>query len=500
MTISKLAVPLVGRQAPRVEHRPPHASEDAAVEAIELAESVGLVLDPWQQTIVRAVLAEQSDASWAAAEAGFLVARQNGKGGALEAIVLHGMFLVGDPLTLWTAHQTKTSAEAFLRIRGLVEGSADLSRHVRQIHQANGDEGVSLTSGARLRFVARSKSSGRGFSPQRIIFDEAQELSTAAVAAMLFSVSAQDDPQLIFAGTVPSPENNAEHWTSVRDRGRKGGSGRLAWLEWSPKGSEDPKAAGLIDLDSREAWAWSNPALGYRLKESTVAGEREATIADPAVFAAERLSIWPTLPEGGAGVIDQAHLAACKADVDDVEGPMTLAVETSFDRSTTTLAVVGRRVSDGLPQVEVIDQREGTAWVAGRVVQVCARNNIDVIVIDGKSPAAPLVTEIELALEAAGLDVELRVTSTADLAEACAQLFDAIVAHTVRVPTMSGLADPVLDGAVRSATQRTVGDGAWAWGRRTGGAVVNALTAWTLALWAWRDLNDSDYDVLDSIG
>ena len=500
MTSSLLAAPLAGRQAPRVTHRPPHASEDAAVEAIELAESVGLSLDPWQQTIVRAVLAEKSDATWAATEAGFLVPRQNGKGGALEAIVLHGMFLVGDPLTLWTAHQTKTSAEAFLRIRGLIEGSEDLSRHLSRVHLAAGDEGISLRSGARLRFVARSKSSGRGFSPQRIIFDEAQELATASVAAMLFSVSAQANPQLIFAGTVPGPDNNAEHWTSVRDRGRKGGSTRLAWLEWSPKGSDDPKRAQSIDMDSRDVWAQANPALGYRLTEETIAGEREAMIADPSLFAAERLDIWPTLPEGGVGVIDAEHLSACKAEVDDVEGPVTLAVETSFDRSVSTVAIVGRRVSDGRPQVEIIDQRAGTSWVGGRVAEVCTRNDIDVIVVDGKSPAAPLVTDIEAALEVAEIGVELRVTTTADLAEACAQLVDGITAHTACVPTVDGVADRLIDDAVRGATQRTVGDGAWAWGRRTGGQGVTPLTAWTLALWAWRDLDMTDYNILDSIG
>ncbi len=110
-----------GSQTPRVLTRPAFASEAAGLEAVELAESVGLHLDPWQQLIVKVALAEDESGRYAASEVGYLVARQNGKGAALEAIVLHGMFLVGDPLTLWTAHQFKTSSEAFLRVRGWID-------------------------------------------------------------------------------------------------------------------------------------------------------------------------------------------------------------------------------------------------------------------------------------------------------------------------------------------------------------------------------------------
>ena len=492
------------RQAPRVCHRPPFISEAAAEEAIEFAESLGLYLQPWQQMVVRAILAEQEDGRYAASSVGYLVARQNGKSWVLDVVALHGMFIVEDPLTVWTSHEMKTSAESFLRMRGWIEGSEDLSKMLlpagRSFQTGNGREGITLANGVRLKFYARSKNSGRGPSPQRIIFDEAQELSDLALEALAPSMSAQPNRQAIYCGTVPGPQtNNPEVFTRIRDRGRSGTAGRHAWLEWTPAGSDDPKRAATINLDDPRTWTASNPARATGVVSDDSIRDDRQDMSDEG-FSRERLSIWPTLPEGGIGVIDPAHIAACKADVDDVERPLTLAVETSFDRSTTTLAVIGRRVSDGFPQVEVIDQRGGTAWVAGRVVEVCGRNPIDVVVIDGKSPAAPLVTEIESALEAAGVDVEMRVTSTADLAEACAQLFDAIAAHTVRVPTANGLADPVLEAAVRSATQRTVGDGAWAWGRRTGGAVVNALTAWTLALWAWRDLNESDYDVLNSIG
>jgi len=489
LTPSQPSVPLAGRQAPRVLHRPPYASEEAAVEAIELAESVGLVLDPWQQTVVRAALAERTDGRWAAPEVGFLVARQNGKGGALEAIVLHGMFLAGDPLTLWTAHQTKTAFEAFLRIRGWVDGSADLSRLVARVSLANGEEGIELTSGVRLRFVARSKSSGRGFSPQRIIFDEAQELSTLAVDALLPSMSAQGNPQAIYTGTVPGPENNGEHWTRVRDRGRAGKSDRLAWLEWTPRGSDDAKASRAIDLDDRHHWSWSNPALDYRLSEEGIASEREAM--SPESFGAERLSIWPARGTS-SGVVDMSDWAARLGVKTGVSSPIVLAIETTSDRSMTTVVAMGKRPDDD-PQVEVADHRPGTGWVAERVAQIAADNGADAVVIDGKGAAAALIDDVNAALEPLGLTVT--VTTYTDVAEACGQTFDAI-----RDGGLVQLGQPMLTTAVETAQTRPLGDGAWAWSRKGAGPQIAPLVGMTLGLWKWRQLAGTDYDISDSIG
>ena len=500
MTSSLAAVPHARqRQAPRVCHRPPFVSEAAAEEAIEFAESLGLFLQPWQQTVVRAILAEQEDGRYAASSVGYLVARQNGKSWILDVIALHGMFLVEDPLTVWTSHEMKTSAESFLRMRGWIEGSEDLSKLLlpagRSFQTGNGREGITLANGVRLKFYARSKNSGRGPSPQRIIFDEAQELSDLALEALAPSMSAQPNRQAIYCGTVPGPQtNNPEVFTRIRDRGRAASPGRHAWLEWTPVGSDDPKRAMTIDLDDPRTWTASNPARATGVMSDDSIRDDRQDMSDEG-FARERCSIWPTIADGGTGVIDAAHFAGCRAEPDDLRAPLTLAVETSFDRSVSTVAIVGARVSDGLPQVEIVDERAGTAWVGARVVELCQRHAVDVIVVDGKSPAAPLVTDIELALEAAGLGVELRVTDTADLAEGCAQLFDSINQETVR-----HTGDPWLNEAVRDALQRTVGDGAWVWARRLGGPRIIRLTAWTLALWAWRDLNEADYDPLDSIG
>lgn len=469
---------LLGSQTPRVLTRPDFTSEAAGQEAVDLAASVGLHLDPWQQLFVLVALAENGN-RWAAREVAKLVARQNGKGASDEAIALHGLFLLNLPLQLWTAHQFKTTTEAFLRIRGWIDGSDDLRRRVKRITTANGDEGIELKSGARLRFIARSKSSGRGFSPQRIFFDEAQELATAAVTAMMPSMSAQPNPQALYSGTVPGEDNNAEHWTRLRNRGRAGSSARLAWAEWSPKGSEDGVEA--VDLDSPDSWADANPALGYRVTVETIETERESF--DDESFAQERLSVWPE--HSATAIIDPKSWREQTDSESVIAGPVVFAVDTSQDRSTTVIAAAGRR-SDGHTHVELVKYGHGTGWVLDELIRLTQAWGGGVVV-DGISPAASLVP----ALKEAGLDPT--VTNASDMARACGSFYDAVTEDT-----LFHLDDPVLAKALVAAGKRPLAGG-WAWNRKSGD--IAPLVAVTLAAYGVllqpEDDDDPDPQVHD---
>src|SRR3954470_3723323 len=140
-------------------------------DAIELAASAGLILDPWQQLAVRDILAENAAGNWLTFESGLLVPRQNGKGAILEAIEIADMFLFGAQLVIHTAHEFKTAQEAFRRVLFLVENTDALRKRVDRVRTSHGDEGIELKNGARLRFLARSGGSGRGFSCDRLIYD-----------------------------------------------------------------------------------------------------------------------------------------------------------------------------------------------------------------------------------------------------------------------------------------------------------------------------------------
>ena len=82
MTISALAaprVPLLGDQRPRLESFPPADDWSEGEDAVELAADAGLLLDDWQQYVLRQALATRRG-KWAAFEVGLILARQNGKG------------------------------------------------------------------------------------------------------------------------------------------------------------------------------------------------------------------------------------------------------------------------------------------------------------------------------------------------------------------------------------------------------------------------------------
>ena len=447
---------------------------------------------------------------WAAAECGFLVARQNGKGGALEAIALWSLFIAGGQ-TLWTAHELKTSDEAYLRVIALIKANPELTAMVakwdggltgQHVIELKKDPKLGAASGARLAFVARSKSSGRGFSPTRIILDEAQELSVLALRALLYSTAARKGRQLIFCGTVPDPAvNQADVWTSIRDRGRKGESSRLAWAEWTPKHSDDPLAT--IDPESWDARAWSNPALGLLIEAETIDSEWEAAQADIPGFLRERMSVWPSVSEAGTGVLDVDAWMRGRGALGWMEHAVLVA-EVSQDRQFGLLLVVGD-TPDGQRQVEVIPPERGgkplvgpgTDWIADRVAEVVVDNDeIEMVAIDSIGWAAKLVDDIEDAIAEAVRDadaarrVNVHQVSAAEFVAACGE-----VDGQVRLGGYRHSGGPVLKAAIGAAMKRDR-DGVWVWDRRRMGVAGLPLVALTVGQAA---LANALYDPLASL-
>lgn len=441
--------------------KPDAAISSAGREAAELAEAVGLVLDDWQRFTLDVVLSERADGSPAAFEACLICPRQNGKGAVLEALELAWLFLMNERLILHSAHEFKTANEAFLRIAAMIDGSSDLRRKVAHVRYANGEQGIELRNGNRLKFVARSRGSGRGFSGDKIVLDEAYELDAAAMAALLPTMSARPNPQLVYASSAPMPTST--HLHSVRQRAIKAiesgdSSGRLAFLEWSA----DPQD----DVSSPVTWANANPAFGIRISEEFIAAELAVMGENLREFARERLGI-PDSLDGEASVIPLDAFAQLADHESQIVGSVSMAVDVNPERSWATVAVAGRR-SDGLLHVEVVDRRPGTGWLVDRLVELWGRWRAP-IRVDGVSPASSLIPE----LQAAG--VEVVEVGLRDVTRAAASLLDAIVNHRLR-----HLDQAPLSNALSGARKRAVGD-SWAWARLSGAVDITPLVAVTLA-------------------
>lgn len=453
-------------QRPRVMLVPDGVSS-AGSEAVDLARMAGLDLDPWQALVLEHSLAEKPDGKWAAFEVGVNVPRQNGKGSILEARELAGLFLLDERLIIHSAHQFDTSLEAFRRLLFLIEDTPELSRRVKRVSRAHGEEGIELTSGQRVRFRTRTKGGGRGFSGDCLILDEAMIIPESAHGALLPTLSARPNPQVWYAGSAVDQQVHVDGlvWARVRERGIAGDDDALAYFEWSAAESVLPSDVTAQMAEDRELWARANPTFGIRISPGHIDNERRSM--DPRTFAVERLGIgdWPDTNPQAAQVIDWQTWSALTDRESKIVGPVAFSFDVAPDRSSAAVCAAGRR-ADGRMHVEVVDHRPSVGWLVERIGELRERHENVGVVCDGASPAASFAHA-----------VEATTTSTAQYVAACGRFYDLVADGG-----LAHLGAPSLDAAVHGATRRSVGD-AWAWSRRSARVDIAPLVAATLAVW-----------------
>jgi hypothetical protein len=460
--MSSRTVALSGVQTPRVRLAP-HAKHNDYEDASFLASAYGLTPDEWQENVLEGWLGIRHDGKWAAPRCGLAVPRQNGKNGVLEVRELYGMIVKGERF-LHTAHEVKTARKAFLRLLSFFENAAkypELAALVKEIRKTNGQEAIVLDNGGSVEFVARSKGSGRGFSVDVLVMDEAQELGDEALEALLPTISASPNPQQILTGTPPGPTANGDVFRRMRDEGVEGKSRRLCWLEWSCDGDG-------VDLDARENWAQANPALGIRLSWDTVSDERGAFSDDG--FARERLGMWAS--SSTRAVIDPQSWSEI-ADVESFAAErFALAVDVSPDMSMASVALAGHR-ADGLWHVELDEQRPGISWLVPYITRLVSANpQVRAVVVDAASPAAAIIDELSRA------KIKVTTSGARDMAHACGQFYSGVYEGWLRHTDQ-----PQLNVALSVARKRPLLDNAWGWNRKNATSDITPLVACTLALW-----------------
>lgn len=470
--MSSRGVALLGAQQPRVRLCPTSgADREDGDEAVALASAYSLVADDWQADVVGNWLARRKDGRLAAGICGLAVPRQNGKNGILEIVELHKIVAQGRRI-LHTAHEVKTARKAFLRLKSFFENEVkwpELAALVKEIRQTNGQEAIVLTNGGSVEFVARSRGSGRGFTVDDLVCDEAQELTDEQLEALLPTISAapSGDPQQIYTGTPPPPNSPGTVFRRVRTDGVAGKNKRLCWDEWSIPDDADAVQA---QRDEHLLYA-TNPALGRRLNRTTAYDERDAM--SPEGYARERLGKWAA----GVGIpptIDAADWSALIGSPPS-DGRTALGVKFSLDGERVALAAA-IRPDAGPIHVEVIAERamsDGLGWLVD--VLVPASRTAAAVVIDGKSGAGDLRQRLT---DAKARERTIIAPTTDQVISAHTSMLGAITDKTVTHSNQPGL-----NAAVACATQRKIGTaGGWGWQASSDGDVL-PLEAATLALW-----------------
>ena len=445
---------LWGSQSPRFASVPPSAAS-LGDQAVAFAAKAGLFLDPWQQDVLRGSMGLKQGGKWAARNVGLLVPRQNGKGSILEARELFGMFVLHEPLIIHSAHRFDTSQEHFLRMRNLIDGNDDLARHVKSVFTANGKESIELKDGCRLKFKARTLAgSGRGFSCDTLVLDEAMLLPEQALSAMGPAQSARRNPQTWFTSSAGTPES-AALWRLVKQGREK--AKRLAYFEWGCEQGIDLSEFDRIVQHLADA----NPGLGYRLTLEEL--ENEFGLLSPDDFCREHMGVWD----------DQAKVAVLPGweslndAASEIVGPPMYAIAVADDRSWSCVAGAGNGPVGA--HVEVGEYRAGTGWVVARATDLKAKYGSAVFMVRSNGAAGSLIGDLENA------NVPVVKVSQQEYAQACGDFYDAVVDCELR---HSGQGE--LDAAVGGALKKPVGD-AFVWDPRKSSLDISPLEAATLA-------------------
>lgn len=450
---------LMGSQEPSVRVCPEYLQSDG-MDAAKILSIGGLILDPWQSDILDDWMARTPSGKWMCKTCAGSVPRQNGKTALISGRTESGMVLFNEQV-IYTAHLQKTATETFEEMASFFDTKA-LRKYLKDIKTALGREQIILKSGARVKFLARTRNGGRGQHGDLLIFDEAQELDSDAQASFIPAISASLNPQTIYVGTPPDPNAEGTVFRGIRDKAIKGETKTTAWFEYSVK--------EIGDVTKRERWAQTNPALGRRILLSTVEGECEQM--DPDTFARERLGWWtPVAVQKIEYAIPEKTWDSCASEALKPEGKTAYGVKFSPDGSEVALCGAVED-ADGIIRISLIDRRptgQGTQWLADwlneRSTKACC------VVIDGRNGVDVLIDKISHIWRFK--DSIIR-PSVKDIIASVSMLTDALNEHKL---TWYSKQIDLRDSAVTS-TKRPISGG---WG--FGGDNSIPIEACSLAMW-----------------
>lgn len=558
--------PLNGSQLPRFWTSPPrHREKDpgcrtcsqggypglgcgdyASAELLQWAPSCGYDLDLWQRWWLTEACGVRPDGRWAAFEVCNICSRQNGKNQLLEVRELGGLFLFGEKMIIHTAHEFKAAAEHFRRVRDTISSYDELSKRVKRVMTSHGDEAIELrpvptlifgpggkrvrqSVTGRLRFLARSRGSGRSFTADLVVYDEAMFLSDEQVGASMPTMRAVPNPQMYY--TASAGMKDSIQLASVRRRIMRNDP-TVMGAEWSidPHSDTCPrdevhgrKANHYVvcgkhdDRDDPRSWAKANPAFGRRIFYDHV--RREFAAMSPAAFDRELLGVgdWPAEEEAWAVVTEAAWENCAMADPGGAARPVAFAVDVNPEMTVATIAAAWERPEAQPPRLVAVPKqygpdgserpgkreqprvvleiprgcsREGTAWVVERLAELRRQWRPVAVCIPRNGPAAALAD----AAVHAGIDP--LVATSGDEAAAFALMVTGI--RDRKVIHLGRQNAPALWSAIASAETRDIGDGGRGWSRRNSEEDITPITAATLAYWALNKKRRS-YDIRRSI-
>ena len=466
-----------GNQLPTSFVVPEYASNDV-LDTLDLLGEAGFECMDWQAFLLEAWMGVRPDGRWSAPIVGNETSRQQGKTRCIHGRAAAEM-LFYDGTVIYTAQLQKTSTETFEEMAQLMDTKA-LRKFLAPngIRTALGREEIRLKSGARMKFLARTRNGGNGQHGSLLIFDEAQYLDAQAQGSFLFAISAcktRRGPQTIYNGNAPEEDDNSEVFERIRHDALSGTTRKTAWTEWSCG-----ESAKLPDVSDRGLWVRTNPSWGILLHPDTVEAEFESQ--DAVQFAHQRLG-WFHERAGADKLFSQEEWDALEVDdAPETLGKLAYGVRFTPDGSYVALSLC--LVDGESAHTEFIREEPmaiGIGWLVewlskpGRLVSDKEHQaEAAAVGIDGKSSVSDLTQRL---IEAGVPKKALVVASTANAVSAAGMMLNAIRDKAVTHPHDDALAESVL-----GATRRKIGVDGFGFG----GECPERIEACALAMWAAR--------------
>ena len=351
---------------PLHRHRPSHKWTNGDL-AAKVGADLGLPPDEEQRWLLDTIYAEKAPDRPASFEVVVISPRQNIKTSTLGIAALADLFVFGVERHLWTAHHGDTLKSTFQDFRSWIKSNPEYDEQVTFYEGHQDMSIVHRDTGNIIDFQSRTGKAGRGLTGvKRITLDEALFLEPKHVGAVFPTMLTRPGAQIREASSAGLLES--EQLRRIRDRGRSGKDGRLAYVEY---GAEHrpclhagcTHAVGIegCALDDRELWWQANCALWCgRISEESLEDQRKAMPPDE--FAREFLSWWDD-PESLGGALSVARWMEL-ADADAERGSeVVFGVDVTQDREAW-VAVAWRRPDDAL---QVMLANEGQVMPAFRV-------------------------------------------------------------------------------------------------------------------------------------
>ena len=358
------------------------STKSLGAKTVRLYASTGQQLMTWQQRQLRAIMALDSKGQWKHMNYCIGLSRRNGKGEILAAREMYGLIYLGEKIC-HTAHRTTTSHDAFNRLYTLLKkaGYQEHSHKKKEMPERSfyaskqyGLEHIEISGGGVIDFRTRTNNGGLGEGFDLLIIDEAQEYTSKQESALLYTVSASRNPQIIMVGTPPTVISGGDVFVRIRESVLGQRAPQTGWAEWSI--SEMIEADKLNDPD---LWKRYNPSYGKLLKERNIRNELSGDVLD---FNIQRLGFWCSFNQKSEiSEADWNELLLDKPPI--LSDKRYVGIKYGVDGVNVAMSIASR-TNDGKIFVETIaceSQRAGNGWI----FEFLFNPKISKVAIDGAS-------------------------------------------------------------------------------------------------------------------